>query len=517
MKIAHEIDLLIRARYPLINIISYEEERLLSTIKDVLKNSKNMFSWTLGEGFEIINSRGIHPEPGAVDPLVALDRIDKFQNEAIFILKDFHLFWKDNRVLVKLRSLCSRLKKSTKNVIIITPVPGIPPELKDHVTVINFPLPDYDEMVKILDDVIIKTCIKPRLTAGVKERIVKSSLGLSGNQAERAFLKCITINGNLDERSIDLILYEKKQMISETPALEFFPVTETIGSVGGLETLKSWIKKREKAFTIEARDYGLPTPKGILLVGIPGTGKSLVAKAISGLWKMPLLRLDVGAIFGGLVGQSEENIRTAISIAETIAPCILWIDEIEKGLFGQKSNSQGDSGVTARVSATLLTWLQEKISPVFVVATANDIKGFALEELRMGRFDSIFFLDLPDEKERREIFKVHIEKRRPVIRNYDISYLSSLTEGYTGAEIEQIIIETMHNAFNEDGRDFVTEDIVKTINTVIPSSEMMKEKIDELRVWVESKRVRSASGDSRKKINILDNRSYIKLEPYGKS
>jgi len=372
-------------------------------------------------------------------------------------------------------------------------------------------------MVKILEDVIIKTCINPRLSGSVKERIVKASLGLSGNQAERVFLKCITINGNLDERSIDLILYEKKQMISETPALEFFPVTETIGSVGGLEALKSWIKKRERAFTIEARDYGLPTPKGILLVGIPGTGKSLVAKAISGLWKMPLLRLDVGAIFGGLVGQSEENIRTAISISETIAPCILWIDEIEKGLFGQNRYDRGDSGVTARVSATLLTWLQEKTSSVFVVATANDIKGFALEELRMGRFDSIFFLDLPDEKERREIFKVHLEKKRPVIRNYDIPYLSSLTEGYTGAEIEQIIIETMHNAFNEDGRDFVTEDIVKTINNVIPSSEMMKEKIDELRVWVESKRVRSASGDSRKRVNMLDNRSYIKLEPYGKS
>jgi len=227
------------------------------------------------------------------------------------------------------------------------------------------------------------------------------------------------------------------------------------------------------------------------------------------------LRLYVGAIFGGLVGQSEENIRTATGLAETISPSILWIDEIEKGLFGQQ-RSIGDSGVTARVSATLLTWMQEKTRPVFVVATANDIKGFSLEELRMGRFDAIFFLDLPTERERQEIFRVHLEKRRPVTRHYDINRLASISNGYTGAEIEQVIIEAMHTAFNENGRDFTTEDIEHSLSKVIPSSEMMRETIDELRSWVQENRIRSASGGEEKKNVIFDSRvSSIKLDPFG--
>ena len=514
MKIAREIDLLIRARYPLIAILSSEDERVVKTIKNVSGDSRNLYSWRFGEGFESLFSSGPCPDLSVHDPLMALEEIERFQgHSSIFILKDFHLFWRDNRLLVKLRSLASLLGKTTKNIIIITPSLNMPLELKDDVTILNFPLPDYEDMEEILQEVINKLPSDVFLDSSVKERVVKSALGLSGNQAGRVFFKCITKKGVLDERSIEQILYEKKQLIGENTALRYFSVSENIGSVGGLTELKSWLKKREKSFSREARNYGLPTPKGLLLVGIPGTGKSLVAKAISGLWKMPLLRLDVGAIFGGLVGQSEENIRTAINLAETISPSILWIDEIEKGLFGQQRNFT-DSGVTARVSATILTWMQEKTKPVFVVATANDIKGFSLEELRMGRFDSIFFLDLPTEEERKDIFRVHLEKRRPVIRHYDINRLASISQGYTGAEIEQIIIEAMHNAFNDGARDFRTEDIEESFSNIIPSSEMMRESIDELRTWVQDNRIRSASKVETKKNIIFERSSYIKVEPF---
>jgi len=516
MKVGGEIDLLIRARYPLIAIVTHEDERVVKSVSYVLKDSRNLFAWRMGEGFEVIYSGSNFSKLSAGDPLAALEEINSFQGEpAVFILKDFHLFWKDNRLIVKLRSLSLKLKKSNKNIIFIIPACNIPIELKDDITVLTFPLPDYEDMEGILQDLMNKLPAKICLKKDVKERIVKSALGLSANQAERVFFKCIARKGSMDENSIEIILYEKKQIIGENTALRYFSAGENMGSVGGLDELKDWLKKREKSFTIEARDYGLLPPKGLLLVGIPGTGKSLVAKAVSGLWKMPLLRLDVGAIFGGLVGQSEENIRTATGLAETISPSILWIDEIEKGLFGQQ-RSIGDSGVTARVSATLLTWMQEKTRPVFVVATANDIKGFSLEELRMGRFDAIFFLDLPTERERQEIFRVHLEKRRPVTRHYDINRLASISNGYTGAEIEQVIIEAMHTAFNENGRDFTTEDIEHSLSKVIPSSEMMRETIDELRSWVQENRIRSASGGEEKKNVIFDSRvSSIKLDPFG--
>lgn len=513
MKIVRELDLLVRARYPLINILSFEVERVVKTVEDLFRGSRQILSWRYGEGFYSHTSNCRVMEK-AQDPVMALEEIDNYiSGGAIFILKDFHLFWKDNRVLVKLLSLADNLRKTSKNIILITQSQNVPSELRDNITFLNFPLPDYDEMEKIFLEIIESVPVEFSLSAMVRERIIKSAMGLSRNQAQRVFFKCITIKGTLDENSIEQILYEKKHIIGENSALHYFPVSENIGSVGGLSELKAWLKKREKSFTREARDYGLPPPRGILLVGIPGTGKSLTAKAVSGLWKMPLLRLDVGAVFGGLVGQSEENIRTAINLAETIAPSILWIDEIEKGLFGQQRYF-GDSGVTARVSSTLLTWLQEKIKPVFVFATANDIKGFALEELRMGRFDTIFFLDLPDEEERREIIKVHMEKRRPVIRNYDINYLASITDGYTGAELEQIIIESMYNAFNDNCRDFTTKDIEDTISTVIPSSEMMNERIEDLRKWVQDNRIRSASKKLEKKGLLFKDRSSIKIEPY---
>jgi ATP-dependent Zn protease len=502
MKITREIDLLIRARYPLINIISYEDERVLKAIEYIIENKK-LISWTMADGFQIL--KGNSDELTARDPLVALEKIDKFQGEAVFILKNFHLFWKDNRVIIKLDSMASHLSKSGKTLIFITPVHSVPLELKSNITTLNFPLPDYEEMDSILEDIRDKN---NTINGNIRERIVKSALGLTSSQAGRVFFKCITNRGKLDEFSIEQILQEKKLIIGEIPALKFFPVIETMSAIGGLGELKNWIKKREKSFTQEAKEYGLSIPKGLLLMGIPGTGKSLIAKAIAGSWKMPLLRLDIGAIFGGLVGQSEENIRTAISISETIAPCILWIDEIEKGLFGQ-SNYSGDSGVTARVTSTLLTWMQEKTKPVFIVATANDIKGFSPEEIRMGRFDAIFFLDLPDMEERKEIFKVHLEKRRPVIRHYDTGYLASITGGYTGAEIEQIIIEAMHNAFYENGRDFIQKDIEDVTQEFIPSSEMMKEKIQSLREWVRYNRIRSASDKEKIKEKVLIKKPYV--------
>jgi SpoVK/Ycf46/Vps4 family AAA+-type ATPase len=313
-------------------------------------------------------------------------------------------------------------------------------------------------------------------------------LGLTASQAHRVFAKAIVSDGVLDDRDIDLVMQEKKEIIRESEALEFYAVTETADDVGGLDVLKEWLRLRERAFTQEARDYGLPAPKGVALIGIPGTGKSLTAKMIGGLWRLPLLRLDVGALFGSLVGESEERARRALGLAETVSPAILWLDEIEKSL----AHGSGDSGTSARVFGTILTWMQEKKAPVFVVATANDITSLPPEALRKGRFDEIFFLDLPTFEERSEIFTVHLRKRNRMPRDFDIPQLARESQGYVGAEIEQAIIDAMYVGFNAQ-REFTTEDLSAAIKRQVPLSVSQRETIESLRNWLREGRAQSAS------------------------
>jgi len=338
-KTLEELDLLIRARYPLINIISPETARVTSALETILKDheDKKMFSWVFGEGMTCLGERKnlTVDEKGMLgkelDPLLVLDKIEIFGKNSLFILNDFHLFLKDTRVLIKLKSVTSRIRMKRSTLVFISPCSfPVPPELRDHITTISFPLPGSDEMEGLYQNTLSRVCIPGQkldnISDTLKEKIVNSALGLTFNQAERVLFKALTKNGKISEEAIDRILEEKKQLISLSSALQFFPATETIKNVGGLYSLKEWVRSREKVFSKEAREYGLPVPKGVLLAGIPGTGKSLVAKAVAGMWKMPLLRLDVGAIFGGLVGQSEENVRTAIAISEAVAPCCLWVD-----------------------------------------------------------------------------------------------------------------------------------------------------------------------------------------------
>ncbi|HLV43460.1 MAG TPA: AAA family ATPase, partial [Aggregatilineales bacterium] len=302
--------------------------------------------------------------------------------------------------------------------------------------------------------------------------------------------------GRLDERAVPLMLEEKKQRIRRTEVLEFWPSAETVDDIGGLDILKQWLEQRAAAFTAEARDYGLPYPKGILLVGIQGTGKSLSAKATASLWQLPLLRLDVGRLMGGLVGESEAKTREMIRIAEAMAPCVLFIDELDKGFAGLGSGFVGDSGTSARVFGTILTWMEEKETPVFIAATANSIEALPSEVLRKGRFDEVFFIDLPSERERREIFEVHLSRVRPNrLREFDLTALAFQSEGFNGAEIEQAIYEAMHAAFNQR-REFTTEDILRAMAAIVPLSKTSQERIERLQEWAQSGRCRPASSDA---------------------
>jgi AAA+ superfamily predicted ATPase len=488
MSFDRELDIHIRARVALIVIVTAEEERAIQTIKAVCEHAgRGCLSWDGADGFQAVCGWD-GPVPNATDAGKALTAIDDLKEEAVFVLKDFHEAWSNAAVKRKLKNLAQRSPFAKKTILVTSPTPKVPEELRDETLVLEFPPPSAAELEGVLGRLLKAPGVRVNLTAAGREKLVQAALGMTAAQAQRVFAKAIVEDGILDDRDIDLVTEEKRQIIRENKALEFFAVTSMIDEVGGLDRLKQWLRLRERAFTKEARDYGLPFPKGIALIGIPGTGKSLTAKMIGGLWRLPLLRLDVGSLYGSLMGESEERTRRALQLAETVAPCVLWLDEMEKSL----SHGDLDSGTSTRVFGSILTWMQEKTAPCFVVATANDIGSLPPELLRKGRFDDIFFLDLPTLKERQAIFAVHLSKRRRLPEDFDVARLARESEGYVGAEIEQAVIDAMYVGFNA-GREFTTDDIAQAIKQQVPLSISQREIVAALREWLHEGRAQSAS------------------------
>jgi len=488
MTFSDELILLLKARYPLIYVSTQEEDRLEYIIRKSIQNllSRGIFTWDFVDGYTLnINSNNIAKR----NPLQALEFIETFVPETanVFILKDFQKFFNDIAVSRKLRNLVRVLKIQPKTIIIIASNITIPEELRDIITIIQFKLPQLDEIKNELEKLL--KSLNQEIDYKFFELLAQACQGLSLERIRRVLAKTIATYKIIDDRSINLVLKEKSQLISQTEILEFWPATEKLSYIGGLDNLKSWLKKRSNSFSEQATNYGLPIPRGLLLVGIQGTGKSLTAKAIANDWKLPLLRLDVGRLFGGFVGESEERVRQMTQISEALAPCILWIDEIDKAF----KESKGDSGTTNRVFSTFLTWLSEKKSPVFIVATANDISSLPLEIIRKGRFDEIFFIGLPTFEERKMIFQIHLSMLRPDRWHaYDINLLTTNSENFSGAEILQSIIEGMHFAFYEK-REFTTNDILLGIQQIIPLAQVDEEKIEKLQNWALSGRIRLAS------------------------
>lgn len=493
MDLQQEIDVALRARFTLIVIVSHEEERIVQRVLELCARSKRgLCSWDHADFFRRLTGNGADP-PAAKDPLSALEAIDQMQGEQVFVLRDFHQCWENqSRVVRKLRNTAEALKYTRKTIIVTTPTGQIPTELRDTAVVIDVPPPSFDELNAVLSHLLETPGVRTQLTDPQRARLVNLALGLSANQAQRVFAKAIVTDGVLDERDLDLIAEEKRQIIRGSGALEYYTAAESVNDVGGLETLKDWLRLREVAFREPAKAYGLPPPKGIALIGIPGTGKSLSAKMVANLWRLPLIRFDVGAVFGSLVGESEANIRKALHLAGAVAPCVLWIDELEKAL----ATGDGDSGTSRRVLGSLLSWMQDKKQPVFMVATANDIERLPPELLRRGRFDEIFFLDLPNRAEREAIFGVHIRKRRRDPKDFDLPRLAAAAEGFVGAEIEQAVIDAMYAAFSDPGkpgREPSSDDIVGALKRLVPMSHSQRERVNYLRTWVVEGRAQSAS------------------------
>lgn len=503
MSFRTDLDTFLRARFTLLVVSTVEEERALAEVEQVCRDTaRDLVVWDLASGFS--------GRPGAVlkgggDPISVLETIGSQPRDsvAVFVLKDFHEFWNDARVKRLLRNVIQRLRMTRSSIVVVTPTGSVPEELSDDAVRLELDLPGVDELGRLLDDLARTPGLRNDLTPAGRERLLHAAVGLTRSQAHRAFARAIVGDGVLDDDDVDLVTDEKKTVIRGSEALEFTPAHETPDDVGGLGLLKQWLRLRERAFTEEARDYGLPAPKGVALIGIPGTGKSLTAKMIGGLWHQPLLRLDVGSLFGSLVGESEERVRTALQLAEKIAPCVLWIDELEKSL----STGGRDGGTSQRVLGTILTWMQDKTAPVFVVATANDVAALPPELLRRGRFDEVFFLDLPNREERREILMVHLAKRRRDPADFDLDALVSASEGFVGAELEQAVIDAMYVAF-DDGRELGTDDVRGALERLVPLSHSQREQIEVLRDWLRDGRAQSASfadyADAEKQAVPLD-------------
>lgn len=493
-----EIEHLVRAGYPLLYVVSPEEERVEQALALVANSSegsrtpRRLLKWSITEGFVGADGTRLND---VKDPLKALDFIQSFEEDALFVLRDYHPFMGDPMVVRKLRDLAHSLYRDHKrHLLILSPVLKLPPELEKEIAVLDFQLPDREELHGIVDRVLSRVGsrregMRVHQDEAHRERVVEAALGLTADEATNVFAKSLVKSKDLD---IDTILGEKKHIIRKSGILEFYESDASLGDVGGLDVLKDWLSKRQLAFSQKARDFGLPLPKGILMIGVPGCGKSLTAKAVSAKWQMPLLRLDVGKVFSSLVGSSEENIRKCIRTAEAVAPSILWLDELEKGFSGTQSSGQTDGGTTARVFASFITWLQEKESSVFVIATANDVTQLPPELLRKGRFDEIFFVDLPAASERRDIVDIHLQKKGRDPAHFDLDAVMGATQGFSGSEVEQVVISALYDAF-ELGEELSTEGLMKSAKEIIPLSLTMKEGLDHMREWART-RARKASG-----------------------
>jgi ATP-dependent 26S proteasome regulatory subunit len=485
-----ELSILIKAQYPLIYLITPEEERAEQAIEAIARAAgqpRRLFVWTMTQGTAEYGQDRSAPR-NTVAPQMAIQDALRRQDDAIYVFKDLHPFLDSPEVVRWLRDAIAAFKGTNRAIILMSPIQQVPVELEKDIVVLDYPLPTMSE----IDDVLTERLEGSKISTDTREKLLKAALGLTRDEAEKVYRKASVTAGQLTESEVDIVLTEKKQLIRRNGILEYIDFDESLESIGGLEELKHWLQQRSNAFTERAREYGLPQPKGMLILGVPGCGKSLIAKTTSRLWGLPLLRLDMGRVYdGSMVGRSEANLRSALKTAESISPVILFIDEMDKAFAGGAGSADSDGGTSSRIFGSFLTWMQEKSSPVFVMATANRVDRLPGEFLRKGRFDEIFFVDLPTPEERQEIFSIHLSKRRQNIERFDIPQLANVCDGFSGAEIEQAVVAAMYEAFAQD-REFTQLDIIAASRATLPLSKTMTEQVSALRDWA-SQRARPAA------------------------
>jgi AAA+ superfamily predicted ATPase len=493
----------IESGMPIIQVVTYEWQRLLGFSVGASRDfDRELFIWSGATGlkkWDNDKSSLVAEDEEMTDPLDIFTWFyDEDREETILIMEDFHPYLGENNYqIIRWGREIARIPAEMKKTLIIqTPFPISVREFDKEIPLLEINLPKEDLMVTLFKRAIEKLDYdsKPNNETDIKD-IASSALGMTVMEAEWCFRKIVTEKKRLTKSEIPDIVHEKGQIIKKGGLLEYFHPQGDFSEVGGMDNLKSWLKKRGKAFSTDAKDFGLTPPKGVMLLGVPGCGKSLLAKTIANEWELPLIKFDIGKVFGGIVGESESNMRRALQLAETVAPSILWIDEIEKGLSGMQSSGQTDGGTTSRVFGNLLTWMQDKKEPVFIIATANNIESLPPELLRKGRFDEIFFVDLPSIEERKDIFKIHIKKKKRKASDFDLDLLAKSSVGFSGAEIEEAVSEGMFISY-DDGDDLKTQDIEEALKSTYPLSKTMRDTIEHLRKWAKVRARFASNGNS---------------------
>lgn len=507
IKAAQDTAALLRARNTLLWVVTREEARAERGLLEAAQKAQYApLYWDCATGLSEYDGTAV--DSSLTDPAMVLNRIRDRTDRAVYVLRDLHKWLADPVVLRQVRTLARNLSLSTRDqarsLIILTPSAEVPPELAGHAIVLDWPIPDREEIADILDSVLealpddIRDSAAPN---GAREAAIDAAMGLTAEEAQACYAKSLVMSKKVDPRQV---ANEKKRVITREKVLEWIdPLPGGLESVGGLELLKTWLISRRQAFTREARDYGLPAPKGALLVGVPGCGKSLTAKAVATAWACPLLRLDLGALKSKWVGESEGNIRKALQIAETVAPCVVWLDEIEKALAGATQGA-ADGGVSSDALGVILSWMQDREGDVFVVATANDVSALPPELLRKGRFDDLFFIDLPTQTERVAIVKAALASYNRT-EEVDCSQVAAACQDFTGAEIAALIPSALYAAFADGARPLEAGDLVTAAGSTVPLARTSAEKIQAIRDWAKGRaRPASAPEAQIKKTRELD-------------
>jgi len=492
-RLTDELASLLKARCTLLWMVTPEEGRAERTLLDAAATARyGLYLWDCAGGLQ--DAKGSVLDPACANPTAMLRRIGETQERAIYVLRDLHR-WLDPVVLRTLRSLARRLQTEApaRSVVVLSPSGEVPPELAAHAVVVPYPLPDRSEIGEILDRIVeaLPDGVREGAVNGERERAIDAAVGLTAEEAANCYARSLVTSKRVDPA---VVSSEKRRVIARERVLTWYePDPRGLDAIGGLDGLKAWLCQRRLAFSQAARVYGLPAPKGVLLVGPPGCGKSLTAKAIATAWGMPLLRLDFGALRSKYVGESEGNIRKALAVAETVAPAVLWVDEIEKALAGS-TGQQGDGGVSADALGAVLSWLQDRAGSVFVVATANDVTALPPELLRKGRFDELFYVDLPTRPERGAILETALRAhgREALPESAELAELLDKMEGWSGAEIAAMVPEGLFAAFADGVRPLEVGDLWEAARSTVPLSETARDKIAAVRDWAKG-RARPAS------------------------
>jgi len=487
-----ELRLLIHSRHPILAVETSEESRVEDLAAQVAAELDiPFFTWTVTKG---LFRRGTdQPMYDTEDPDKALTNIGLMRGDAIFLLKDFARYLENDRILRRMRELAASFRDVRRSVIISAPVLRLPAELEDDAYTFRVELPDHVLLAKVVQAVLAEYGgrVKNELDAEGVRQVARNLSGLTKDEARRTFTRCLIMRHRADAQLIGDVLEAKRALLQQEGVLDYISSDQSFADIAGLANLKDWLRKRRHALSGEGKKFGLEPPKGILITGVQGCGKSLSAKAVAGEWKMQLARFDAGALYDKYIGESEKRLRRTLEIAEQLAPMVLWIDEIEKGFAATGSSADVDAGLSQRILASFLTWLQDRESGVFVVATSNDISRLPPELLRKGRFDEIFFVDLPGDSAREELFRIHLKRRGRTPEEFDLAALAAASEGFSGAEVEQAIVAAMYTAF-EEKKHLSTRHITDEMTATRPLSRTRREDIERLRQWA---RERAVSAD----------------------